>query len=217
MSDLYEEIKEDIASERYAKIWNKYGNMFIGFAVLIVMATALGVYWNNSRVKSVTSAGDDLYEASIAARKDNFSKAEEIYNKIIKKNVNKGTVAVAKLQNAAQLYKEGKKQEAAQQYLDISQDDSIGQEIRHLGSLLYLYASADQGKIESLEDKISKKDNPWYYSALEFEAFYLLSNDKKNQAKEKFEELIVSMDAPKTIRTRASEMLRVLSQKEVLQ
>jgi hypothetical protein len=40
MSDIFQEVEEDVRRERYEKLWKKYGNYIIALAVLIVAGVA---------------------------------------------------------------------------------------------------------------------------------------------------------------------------------
>ena len=40
MSDIFREIEEDLQRDRYKKLWEKYGNLVIAAAVVLVLGTA---------------------------------------------------------------------------------------------------------------------------------------------------------------------------------
>jgi hypothetical protein len=62
MSDIFQEVEEDVRRERYEQLWKKYGNHVIGAAAVLVIAVggwqAWTAYDNNQR-----RAVSDQYEA----------------------------------------------------------------------------------------------------------------------------------------------------------
>jgi len=38
MSDIFQEVEEDVRKERYEQLWKKYGNYIIGAAAILVIA-----------------------------------------------------------------------------------------------------------------------------------------------------------------------------------
>jgi len=63
MSDIFQEVEEDVRRERYEQLWKKYGNHVIGAAAVLVIAVGGWQAWtayDNNRRRAVS----DQYEAA---------------------------------------------------------------------------------------------------------------------------------------------------------
>ncbi len=66
MSDIFQEVDEEVRRDKAAEFWKKYQNLILGVAVLIVLAAAGFRYWQYEREKAEQAAGD-RFQAAIAA------------------------------------------------------------------------------------------------------------------------------------------------------
>jgi hypothetical protein len=57
MSDIFQEVDEEVRRDRAAEFWKKYQNLIIGAAALIVLATAGYRFYDNRRVAAEQAAG----------------------------------------------------------------------------------------------------------------------------------------------------------------
>ena len=65
MSDVFQEVDEDLRRDRAAKLWKRYGIFVIAAAVAIVIATGGYVAWKNYRTKQLTAQGDAFIQALV--------------------------------------------------------------------------------------------------------------------------------------------------------
>ena len=66
MTDIFQEVDEEVRRDKAAEFWKKYQNLIIGAAVLIVLASAGFRYWQYEKEKAEQAAGDQ-FQAAIAA------------------------------------------------------------------------------------------------------------------------------------------------------
>ncbi len=66
MTDIFQEVDEDVRRDKAAEFWKKHQNAILGAAVLIVLAAAGFRYWQYEREKATQAAGD-RFQAAIAA------------------------------------------------------------------------------------------------------------------------------------------------------
>ncbi len=66
MTDIFQEVDEEVRRDKAAEFWKKYQNLIIAGAVLIVLAAAGIRYWQYEREKAAEAAGDQ-FQAAIAA------------------------------------------------------------------------------------------------------------------------------------------------------
>ena len=66
MTDIFQEVDDEVRRDKAAEFWKKYQNFIIAAAVLIVLASAGFRYWQYEKEKAAQAAGDQL-QAAIAA------------------------------------------------------------------------------------------------------------------------------------------------------
>jgi hypothetical protein len=66
MTDIFQEVDEEVRRDKAAEFWKKYQNIIIGAAVLIVLAAGGFRYWQYEKERAAQAAGDQL-QAAIAA------------------------------------------------------------------------------------------------------------------------------------------------------
>ena len=66
MSDIFQEVDEEVRRDKAAEFWKKYQNQVLAAAVLIVLASAGFRYWQYERQKATEAAGDQFQQALTA-------------------------------------------------------------------------------------------------------------------------------------------------------
>jgi hypothetical protein len=66
MTDIFQEVDEEVRRDKAAEFWKKYQNYIIAAAILIVLAAGGYRYWQYEKEKAAQAAGDQL-QAAIAA------------------------------------------------------------------------------------------------------------------------------------------------------
>jgi hypothetical protein len=66
MTDIFQEVDEEVRRDKAAEFWKKYQNLIIAAAVLIALASAGFRYWQYQKEKAEQAAGDQLQQAIAA-------------------------------------------------------------------------------------------------------------------------------------------------------
>ncbi len=66
MTDIFQEVDEEVRRDKAAEFWKKYQNVIIGAALLIVLAAGGFRYWQYEKQRAAQAAGDE-FQAAIAA------------------------------------------------------------------------------------------------------------------------------------------------------
>jgi hypothetical protein len=66
MSDIFQEVDEEVRRDKAAEFWKKYQNMILAAAVVIVLAAAGFRYWQYERERESQAAGDQFQQALAA-------------------------------------------------------------------------------------------------------------------------------------------------------
>ena len=68
MADIFNEIDEDLRRERAKKIWEKYGNLIIAAAVLVVLIVAGWRAYEYYMQQQAEAAGEKFQDAVVLSR-----------------------------------------------------------------------------------------------------------------------------------------------------
>ena len=66
MTDIFQEVDEEVRRDKAAEFWKKYQNYIIGAALLVVLASGGFRYWQYEKEKAAQAAGAQ-FQAAIAA------------------------------------------------------------------------------------------------------------------------------------------------------
>lgn len=212
MSDIFREIEEDLQRDRYKKLWDKYGNLVIAAAVVLVLATGGWEAWKAYRAKRDQAFGQSYAMAMRLAEQGKAKEAEAGFGKLAS-DAGPGYAALARLQEAALLAKAGDNAGATAVYDKLAADGSVGRVYRDLATLLSVLNGIDKGDPAALEKRLeplTDPANPWRYSARELSAVLAIRSGDKARAEKLYAQLADDASAPASLRGRAAEMLAAL-------
>jgi hypothetical protein len=210
---LFKEIDEDLRQQKYAEIWKKYGKFIIGTSIALILGVASVKGWEAYDQNQKVTDSNQISTALKAINEANQDNAITILDNVIK-NGSTGYAILARFNQAAILIKEGKRKQAVENYLSIASDTRIEKDLRDLALIM----SAQLGLGHEDSDKFLIKlkmlidgKNAWRHSAKELAALFAKESDDKTKALQLFTELADDATAPSNIRSRASEMSKILS------
>lgn len=211
MDNFIQELEEDLRRDRYLALWQKYGRYAVAVALAIVIAAAGVVAWrhyrSSERLKdsmaynaavSLADQGGTAWEGALYGLRDIAQSGSTAY------------AALARLQEAALLSKNGKADEAAAIYDSMSKDKAVEPLFRDLAALLHVMAMLDKGDPQQLAARLAplaEASNPWRYSALELQALLAQRTGDTAKARDIYANLADDPTAPRQLRGRAAEML----------
>jgi len=82
MSDIFQEVDEEVRRDKAAEFWKKYQNQILAGAALIVLATAGYRFWQYEREKAEQAAGDQFQQAIAAFEEGKLDEAKGGFAKI---------------------------------------------------------------------------------------------------------------------------------------
>lgn len=214
MIDLIDEIKEDLHHERLGRLWQKYGSLVIGLAVLIVVATAGKVWWENRMVGQEEMLGKKYYQAIELYKEGKKADANALMDKL-RKSDGKGYAVLGQLKKAEALLAANKLDEAIAVYHTIASDGMVEPVFQDLALLLATnleieHHKAERATIDPTLAKLASSKSVWRFSAMELQASYALELGDKAKALAIYTALNNEYFAPQDIRERAAEMQQAL-------
>lgn len=216
MGDIFREIDEELKQDRYEKLWRQYGKYAIGAAVAFVVAVAGYQIWQQ-QTRERREAEGARFSAALSALTDSKTKDAEAIFGALATEAKSGYGALARLREAGIKAKAGDRAGAVAAYDGLAADDSVDGPLRDLATLLSALhqvgaPKADGGALRARLEKLAAGKSPWRYSAQEIMALLSLKGGKSADARKLFQSIADEPDAPRGIRTRATQMLAVIGE-----
>lgn len=213
MTDLFREVDEAIRQDRAKALWDKYGALFIGVAVALVLATAAYVLWQNhqaSRNQELTTA---LAAALGTAQRDPQAGAAALA--ALAGRAQGGQAMLAQFYEAGLRAQQGDRETAALIYRQMAGNAALDRAWRDLALLLAVLHEADRGDPAALSAELqplTADDQPWRYTARELTALLALRQGDPTRARELLRALSQDVETPTGVRNRAAELTALLGE-----
>ena len=214
MSDEFiREVDEEVRQERTQLLWKRYGRYVIALAVVIVLATAAGVFWRNYQQQQRAADSHTFIEAVTLAGQNEADSAIERLNALAS-DATPGYALLARLREAGVLAQKGDTDAAVVVYDRIADDSGVGRVYRDFATLMAVMHQVDTIDADSAETRLAgllASDNAWRYSARELLAIAALRAGRTDRARELLEANADDPDAPQGVRARAAQLLATLA------
>ena len=212
MSDIFEEVDEEVRKDKYSKLWQKYGNWFVSGALALLISAVGYVQWQKYNFEQRAQSSTEF---NAALRLIDSKKLDEATSALaeLAESGTKGYTILAKFRAAGLKVQAGDSAAASDIYEAIANDDGINVLYRDLARLYAIMQKIDDGDTSELSTNIRKllsDDNPWRFSAREMAAVLALRKRDTKTAKEYFKMLTDDPGTPAGLRQRASEMLQAI-------
>lgn len=215
MSDLLDEVQQDLQEERYGRLVVRVIRIFVILAMLTLIFTIIYSWKNNKNSKLQYELGSSFNKALNLIEENNFNDSIPLLDQIIAQQ-DQQYGALAALQKAAILFKQNQYNEAQDLLLNISQNSKYDSALRDLAKITFLgnqlkINNYNDTKTKELFSKLLKENNPWYLSALQLKALYELKDNQSKEAEITLNKIIDSQQASKYSHDNAASILSVIS------
>ena len=210
MSDIFQEVEEEVRRERFEKLWKQYGDYVIAGVALIIIAIAGYELWQRYEQNQRLKASETLMAGQQLAEAGDFTHAGPAFATVAK-DAPGGYAQMARLSEAGVLLSSGKRDEAIAVYKSIAAEDSGP--IGRAALLRAAWASADvvsKTDLETLLAPLTDPTSPWRHSAHEILAYADYHAGRLEAASAAFKAIADDKDAPDAMRQRASVMAAFL-------
>ena len=187
MSDIFQEVDEEVRRDKAAEFWKKYQNLILVGAAFIVLASAGFRYWQYERERAQQAAGDQFQQALAALEGGKLDEAKAGFDKIAAEGPS-GYRALAQMA-AAGARAQSDPQGAAAAFDAVAGDAAIDPLLRDAARLRAALIRADipgeEQKGEAELTALSAADGPFRrLAALDLAALALARKDYDDAAKE---------------------------------
>jgi hypothetical protein len=168
VSDIFDEVDEEVRREQFQKFWERYGNLVIALAVLVVIGVAGWRGYDYWRTKQAEQFGAQFTAAAILAEQGKHAEAEKAFAAIAEKGTS-GYRVLAKLREAAEIAERDPKAAVAA-FDDIAADRSIGQPLTDYAALragMLMVDTAPLAEVDRRLAPLATGDGPFRHTARE--------------------------------------------------
>lgn len=212
MADLLDEVKRDIKEERAIKLWAKYSNIFLAFMILIVIATAIYVYYKDSKQQKLETLGSKLHKFNEVSIKSP-ERIDQLYGELEDESYKASSAY--KLLKANKLLEQGKIKESQNILVNVFSDENNPIEIREVAGITYA-TNFSNDKSDEIVQKIASSDGPFKLSAQELKAYGLFDEKKYEEALTVFKEIQENEATPTNMKNRVTEAVNYIEAKFVV-
>jgi hypothetical protein len=212
LSDIFQEVDEDLRHDKWLKLWKQYQNYVIALAALIIVATAGFTYWRHYDQQQREAEGLRYALALDDAHAGRFAQAAEALSSLAT-SAHTGRALVARLEAAALRARAGDEAAAIAAYDAIAKDGAVDPIYRDLATVLWGLHAIDTVDPRIILDRlapVTNTDSPWHASAIEVTAIVHLKAGDRAAARTDYQRLADDLTAPRGLRARAAQMVAAL-------
>ena len=212
MSDIFQEVDEELRHDKWLQLWKQYQNYVIGLAALIVVVTAAVTYWRYYDLQQREAEGLRYMLALDDARGGKPAEAADALSALAG-GAHAGRAIVARFEAAALRARAGDQAAAIAAYDAIAKDSAVDPIYRDLATVLWgLHAveSLDPQVVVDRLAPLTALGNPWHATAIEVTAIAHLKVGDRAAAKADYQKIVDDLTAPGGARVRATQMLAAL-------
>ncbi|WP_426609355.1 tetratricopeptide repeat protein [Bradyrhizobium sp. McL0616] len=211
MSELFDEVDEEVRREQLKKLWDKYSIYFIALMVLIVAAVGGWRGYQFLEAKKAAEAGAAFEKAVELSEQDKHAEAEAAFSDLAAKAPS-GYRTLARLRAAAEASARDPKA-AAKLYDDIAADRGVGGEWQDLAKIRAAGLLLDSASYADIQQRLETSATPkstFRHSAREMLALSAWRNNDATAARKWLDAIAEDGETPPGLRSRAEALQALL-------
>jgi hypothetical protein len=211
VSDIFQEVDEEVRREKLKQLWERHGNLIVAFALLIVLAVGgwRGYDWWKNRKAAESGAA---FEAAVAlAESGKQAEAQAAFSKLAQEG-SSGYRMLARFREAAGLAKTDPAA-AVKAYDSLAAESALGRSLQDLAAIragLILVDTAPLADLNARLEPLTAADRPFRHTARELLALGAWRTGDAATAKRWFDLIATDAETPAGTRQRI-EVLMTLS------
>jgi hypothetical protein len=212
VTDIFNEVDEEVRRERLNKLWQQYGNYLIACCVLVVIAVGgwRGYQW--WQAKQAAQSGAAFQQAVSLAEAGKHQEAEAAFAKLASDGT-AGYRVLARLRQAAELALTDRKA-AVSAYDAIAADNSVGQIVQDLAAVragMLLVDTAPYSELRTRLEPLTANDRSFRHTARELLALSAWKNGDIAAAKQWTNMIVTDPQTPAEARNRAEVLSELIA------
>ncbi|MCC6737188.1 MAG: tetratricopeptide repeat protein [Bauldia sp.] len=218
MSDVFREVDEDLRRERLKEVWNRYGILLIGAAVLVVVAVAVFVFLESRGEQQRADEGDRYYAALDLLRTGDAAGAATAFTTIANEG-DGGYPTLSALNAATAMAVAGDTTRAVAAFDAIAADASVNGAFRDVARIRAGMLLTDTASLDEMRQRLealSQADGPFRPTALELMALTAMRVGEYDTAIGWLATLAGDANASQSAQERASRLFSLILSREGL-
>lgn len=211
MSELFDEVDEEVRREQLKKLWDKYSLYFIALMVLVVAAVGGWRGYQYLEAKKAAEAGAIFEKAVELSEQGKHAEAETAFADLAAKAPS-GYRTLARLRAAAEVSARDP-EAAAKMYDDIAADSSVGSEWRDLAKIRAAGLLVDSVSYADIQQRLESSAEPksiFRHGARELLALSAWRNNDMTAARKWVDAIAEDGETPPGLRSRAEALQALL-------
>jgi hypothetical protein len=211
VSELFDEVDEEVRREQLKKLWDKYSIYFIALMVLVVAAVGGWRGYQYLEAKKAAEAGAAFEKAVELSEQDKHTEAEAAFTDLAAKAPS-GYRTLARLRAAAEAAARDPKA-AAKIYDDIAADRGVGGEWQDLAKIRAAGLLLDSAGYADMQQRLEASATPkstYRHSAREMLALSAWRNNDMTAARKWLDAIAEDGETPPGLRSRAEALQALL-------
>ena len=212
MTDIFQEVDEEVRREQLKKLWQQYGNYLVALCVLVVVGVGAWRGYQWWEAKQAAQSGAAFEQAVTLAEAGKHQAAEAAFAKLATDGT-AGYRVLARLREAAELAGTDSKGAVAA-YDEIAADGSAGQVIRDLAAVRAGFLLADTASYSEIRNRLeplTAADRPFRYSAREILALSAWKSGDMTAARQWTDMIMTDPQTPAGARSRAEVLSELIA------
>ena len=211
MSELFDEVDEDVRRDQLKKIWDRYSIYIVAGALLVIAAVGGWRGYQYLEAKKAAEAGAAFDHAVELSDQDKHAEAEAAFNSLAA-SASSGYRMLARLRAAAELASHDS-QAAVKLYDDIAADRSVGASERELARIRAAGLLLETASYANLQERLEAAAAPeatFRHSARELLALSAWRANDTTAARKWLDLIANDADTPQGMRSRAEALQALL-------
>jgi len=216
--DIFDEISDDLRTERALGLLRRFGGIFILAAVLVLLGVAGDQVWQSYQARQNNAAAVKFLGITQQIDALGITNPQQISNAAALTNfaasAPAGYRSLANLRAASLYAAAGRLNEAAGLWNNVSADEAADPLLRNLADLLWAQHELGVAPDDAVAARLAPltvPENTWHGLAQETQALLYLHEGKTDQAKALFSQIASDPSAPEGVRNRADGLLAQLN------
>lgn len=216
MSELFDEVDEEVRREQLKRLWDNYSLYFIALMVLVVAAVGGWRGYQYLEAKKAAEAGAVFEKVVELSEQGKHAEAETAFTDLAAKAPS-GYRTLARLRAAAEASardpKAAANKAAAKMYDDIAADTGVGSEWRDLAKIRAAGLLVDSASYADIQQRLESSAEPkstFRHSARELLALSAWRNNDMTAARKWVDAIAEDGETPPGLRSRAEALQALL-------
>ncbi len=208
MSDIFREVDEEVRQDRALALWNKYQNLILAVAAVIVIAAGGYKFWQGQQLKAAEAADEKFQTAMTLSREDKSAEARAAFE-AVGKDGPKGYAMLAKMRAAGELAVTDKPG-AVKAFDALANDNSLDPLFRddaRLRAALLRVDGADRKEMEQRLQTLAAGGAAFRSTARELLAMVAMRDNDFDAMGRWLDQIVTDTEAPQAIKQRAEAFL----------